>query len=113
MDDSQDDGRRPKMLVQRFFYYPKPGHNTEMLDLLQAELQRFPSPHLHASRLYSYPTGNSASFAIEFEFESRDEAEKFWTGWMADPGAVAWFEKHDEIATRYWTVEEWSLTEKR
>ena len=99
------------MLVQRWFYYPKPGHMGEMLDLIQAEIQRFSSPRVQASRLYSNPTGNSAPVAMELEFESHAEAEKFWTDWVADPGSAAWLEKHDEIAARYWTVEEWALAE--
>lgn len=99
------------MIVQRWFYFPKPGRRVDLVELMQAEIHRFSSPHLHAVRLYAYPTGNSAQVSQELEFENHEESEKFWAAWQADPGAPAFFEKYDELVSRYWTTEHWDLIE--
>ena len=68
------------MIVERIFQYPKPGCRDDLVELIKAEGQRSPSPHVHAVRIYSLDVGCSAPIAQEFEFESCEERE-FWRVW--------------------------------
>jgi hypothetical protein len=46
------------MIVERGFFYPKPGRRGDLVKLIKAEMQRFPAPH--AVRLYSGRVGLSS-----------------------------------------------------
>ena len=97
------------MIVERFFFYPKPGRWGDLAALMKAEIQRYPGPHAH--RLYSRDIGSGGSMCEEFEFESYGEREKFWADWHADSGTPAFNEEYYELVVRTHTNELWTLEE--
>lgn len=100
------------MIVQRIFLYPKVGRQDDLLDRFKAMKQRVSSnPHLHARRIYSARTGNSAQVAVELEFENHAELGKFWAKYNADPEPRVEGETVTELHDRYWTNEIWDLVE--
>ena len=96
------------MIVQRISYYPKPGCGRDLVKLF-VENQRSSDPHVHASRVYSLEVGCSAGVAIEIEFESNGEREKFWTDFRADPEFASLMGKYRALIGHPLTNEIWNL----
>ena len=95
------------MIVERVSHFPKLGRSNDLVKLLT----KGPSsnPHLHAFRVYSLDLGSSAPVAMELEFESYGEREKFWADWWADPGASAGLEEYWGLVDRRMIAETWDL----
>ena len=72
------------MIVERVFHYPKVGCGRDLVKLF-VENSRSLNPHVHAIRVYSSEVGCSAGVAMDLEFESYKERERFWADFAADP----------------------------
>ena len=64
---------------------------------------------MHAFRVYSLDLGSSAPVAMELEFESYGEREKFWADFGADPETPAGFEQYWALVDRQMISETWDL----
>ena len=97
------------MLVNRVEFPVKPGNTSEARVLLEEEMKRFNPPH--AIRIYTIYIGRINTLALECEFESLDELDRFWTKWLSDPEADKFKEKHEPLVEHGIVSEVWWLSE--
>ena len=97
------------MIVERVTFNVKPGCMEKLIELIKSEnaISSFP----HKWRMYSPGFGKYDVFAMEFEFESLAELEKFWPVFFARPSAAEYEQKWNEFVLPGGTNETWYLEE--
>ena len=96
------------MLVNRRTFVVKQGCMPEVVALIQSMLKKYPKPEPQRYRFYQPYIGPFAILAMEAEFESLDEYEKFWAEWGAGPQAKEWAEKSPQLLHGGGTNEIWT-----
>ena len=81
------------MIVQRVTVRYKPGKVQEALALIKEERNRIKYPYTR----YYLPHSDENVIIGEFEFESIEEKDKFWSDFTEDPGAQHFIQKHQAI----------------
>ena len=93
------------MIVNRRTWFVKLGQIAEAVELIKAESERTGS----TPRIYTPYIGTFNEMALEFEFESLAEYEKFWSEYSASPEAAAFSEKFSRLIERGNKNEIWTL----
>jgi hypothetical protein len=81
----------------------------EAVALLKAEIERAPSPGV--IRVYTPNVTPLDVLAIENEWESVAQSEKWWTEHNADPGTADFYKRWHELRAGGGTNEFWNLVE--
>jgi hypothetical protein len=81
----------------------------EAVALVKEETKR--AKHPYASRIYTSHLGTHDILAIEEEFETFEEYERYWTEWNASPEAAVFMEKFIGLTERGFINEIWRLKE--
>jgi hypothetical protein len=97
------------MIVERYEFPVKPGRTTShrSRELLIEAVKNSGAPH--AVRVYTSSIGRDNVHALEFEFESFEERERFWADWSATPEADEWIDEHSKLVEHGITNEIWTL----
>jgi hypothetical protein len=101
--------RRLQMIVGRDTLIVKRGCSGKIIELIKAEIAK--SSEGHKFRLYVPVIGKDDSIAVEGEYESLAEYEKFWNIFNAKPETAEYYKNLLELTeTGGWT-EIWYLVE--
>ena len=96
------------MIVERGTFNVKRGGMEGVVALVLAEIEKSGPPN---TRVFTPNKGPRDVLAIEWEFESLAECEKFWADWLAKPETPAFMEKWNDAVERGGTDEIWTLAE--
>jgi len=94
------------MIVWRNEFSIKPGRGDEALALVKEWVGSD-----HPVRIYEDLAGPTFTLAVEMEFESMAEQERFSTEWVATPEFAAFYEKWCELIRGPGCREFWVLVE--
>lgn len=97
------------MIVDRRVFYLKFADADRAIRMAVEELNRMKWDR--PSRLHRAKTGRFATLALEMEFESLAEYEKFWADWDASPESSAFQEKWNDVNETGGSHELWQIVE--
>ena len=95
------------MIVNRRTIVAKPGDMEDLVAMMKAEWERLNVPITF--RVYTPRIAPFDFVAIELEFGSLEDYEKFWTDWNGRPETVEFMEKLNKLTESGGTNEIWNL----
>ena len=95
------------MIVNRMTFVAKPGGMEDLVAMMKAEIERPNDPITF--RLYTPRIAPFDFVAVESEFGSLEDYEKFWTDWNARPETAEFMEKFNKLTESGGTNEIWDL----
>ena len=94
------------MIVERFTWHVKPGHQPEFVELVKAERERVGEVTL---RIYVPFYGPHNVVIGELEFKDTEEQDKFWETWWQAPEAQTYLENLAKLQDAGGSRELWIL----
>ncbi len=95
------------MIVNRRTFVAKRGCMEDLVAMMKAEQERLNIPSTF--RVYTPRIAPFDFVAMELEFGSLEDYEKFWTDWEARPETVEFMEKFNKLTESGGTNEIWNL----
>jgi hypothetical protein len=94
------------MIVERFTWHVKPGHQQEFVELVKGERERIGKAEV---RIYVPFYGPHNVVIGELEFETLEDQDGFWQEWWQAPEAQTYMEALSQLQDAGGSHELWIL----